>query len=223
MYFLSYRNIRFSHLVFHTFLKKYCVRRCLNSRGVDREKNFIVMYSMIVIFWSVISGNILPIWTVVSYYEHYFKTYSRNFRRLALSYLCLGRRLIRSFKLALPSGQSSGHLIFWRLFCSNSFHLGQKLYSNAPPNFFFWAIRLRKWTIYLEHLHIKKYKTCIPRKDLSLPVQISSHRFKYPHTSQARLKFPTTGHGRWSMSVGCQGDVGASNWSAHKSLQSSQL
>ena len=137
MYFLSYRNVRFSHLVFHTFFKKYCVRRCLNSRGVDREKNFIVMYSMIVIFWSVISGNILPIWTVFSYYEHYFKTHSRNFRRLALSYLCLGRRLIRSFKLALPSGQSPGHLIFWRLFCSNSLHLGQKLYSNAPPDFFF--------------------------------------------------------------------------------------
>ena len=37
------------------------------------------------------------------------------------------------------------------------------------------------------------------------------YRFKYPHTSQARLKFPTTGHGRWSMSVGCQGDVEASN------------
>ena len=95
---------------------------------------------MIVIFWSVISGNILPIWTAFFYYYHYFKTHSRNFRRLALSYLfgrlCLGRRLIRSFKLTLPFGQSPGHLIFWRLFCSNSLHLGQKLYSNAPPIFF---------------------------------------------------------------------------------------
>ena len=149
MYFLSYRNVRFSHLVFHTFFKKYCVRRCLNSRGVDREKNFIVMYSMIVIFWSVISGNILPIWTVFSYYEHYFKTHSRNFRRLALSYLCLGRRLIRSFKLALPSGQSPGNLIFWRLFCSNSLHLGEKLYSNAPPNFFFAKCRISDVACYI--------------------------------------------------------------------------
>ena len=57
----------------------------------------------------------------------------------------------------------------------------------------------------------KNIKLLFRGKDLSLPVQISSHRFKYPYTSQARLKFPTTGHGQWSTSVGCQGDVEASN------------
>ena len=200
------------------------------------------MYSMIVIFWSVISGNILPIWTVFSYYEHYFKTHSRNFRRLALSYLCLGRRLIRSFKLALPSGQSPGHLIFWRLFCSNSLHLGQKLYSNAPPNFFFAKCRISDVACYiltkLQNLDLVDlfsepfacesglftWSTSIFKNiKLVFRGKTCHYRFKYPHTSQARVKFPTTGHGRWSMSVGCQGDVEASNWSAHKSLQSSQL
>ena len=205
---------------------------------------------MIVIFWSVISGNILPIWTVFSYYEHYFKTHSRNFRRLALSYLCLGRRLIRSFKLALPSGQFPRAFDLLKIVLFKFPPPREKIVSKCPTQFFFRKMQnQRRGLLHIDQASkrrpcrpffsepfacesglftwstsiFKKYKTCIPRKDLSLPVQISSHRFKYPHTSQARLKFPTTGHGRWSLSVGCQGGVEASNWSAHKSLQSSQL
>ena len=95
------------------------------------------------------------------------------------------RRTIQSFNIPL------GQLNFWRSVCSNSRPRGQELCSNAPSNFFcktqnqrlwlftpwpsfksdledlfFWAIRSRKWNIYLKHLHTKRYHTCNPLERL---------------------------------------------------------
>ena len=38
-------------------------------------------------------------------------------------------------------------------------------------DFFFWAICLRKWTIYLKRLHIYRYKTYIPMERLPTPAE----------------------------------------------------
>ena len=70
------------------------------------------------------------------------------------------RRSIQSFR------QLSGHFNSWRLFrlLANFFVKGKISDSEFLEDLIFWAICLRKWTLTLKKLHIKRYNGFIPLK-----------------------------------------------------------